>query len=90
MAVCSDHGVAVGGSDGVGERECEWISEDISGERGVAGLASEFAGDDLLPHSARDSVAKRTADVVGCEVDAGYDGDVWRISVCAVAAKRVW
>ena len=88
MTVCSDHCVAVGGSDGVGKCKSEWIREDVSSERSISGLASEFARTDLLPHGAGNSVANGTADVVGCEVDAGYNGDVWRRSVHAEVKKE--
>lgn len=77
MAICDNDSVAVRGSDRVRQREREWVSKDGRSKRGVAGLESEFAGDDLLPEGAGDGVAEGAADVVGCEVDAGYDGDVW-------------
>lgn len=81
MAICHNDGIAVGGSDRISGRECKWISKDISGECGVAGLEGELAGDDLLPEGAGDCVSERAADVVCCEVDARYDGDVWMKSI---------
>jgi hypothetical protein len=42
----------------------------------VAEVIVEFFGHDLAPDGAGDGVAESGADVVGCEVDTGYNGDV--------------
>lgn len=79
MLVRLDGGVALERAGRVRGHEAEGLVEPCGCGGGVVQAVRELDGDGLRPDGARDGVAKGGAEVVGCEVEARDDGDVWGV-----------
>jgi len=76
MLITGNHGLALGRIHCICCSEHERVAVGVGCESGVTETAVEFVGEGVGPDGAGDSVAEGGTDVVGCEEEAGDDGDV--------------